>query len=136
LNNTLADISSLVNVLTSAADLLALTLAISVARCGDIRVALRLGRKDATEASIEGVPEAHTDLDTTQKRFATISSDESEIVTLIACSHSIGGVHSVDYTDIVSSPITAENKAGFDTTLGEIDNNVVLKYLKNSTANP
>jgi hypothetical protein len=45
-------------------------------------------------------------------------------------------VHSVDYTEIVSSPITAENKAGFDTTLGEIDNNVVLEYLKNSTANP
>jgi hypothetical protein len=65
LNNTLADISSLVNVLASAADLLALTLAISVARCGDIRVPLRLGRKDAIEASIEGVPEAHTDLDTT-----------------------------------------------------------------------
>jgi hypothetical protein len=61
--------------------------------------------------------------------------DESEIVTLIACSHSIGGVYSVDYTEIVSSPVAAENKAGFDTTLGEIDNNVVLEYLKNSTAN-
>jgi hypothetical protein len=136
LNNTLADISSSVDIRSSAADLLALALVMSVARCGDMRVPLRLGRKDATEAGIKGVPEAHTDLDTTRKRFATMSLDEAEMITLIACGHSIGGVHSVDHPEIVPGPVSAENKLSFDTTLGVLDNNVVTEYLDNSTANP
>jgi catalase (peroxidase I) len=77
LNNTLSDISSVVDMRTSAADLIALALVMSVARCGDMRIPLRTGRKDATEAGIKGVPEAHTDLETSRKRFATASLDES-----------------------------------------------------------
>jgi hypothetical protein len=77
LNNTLGDMSSSVNIRTSAADLIALSLVMSVARCGDMRVPLRIGRKDATEAGIKGVPEAHTDLETSRKRFATASLNES-----------------------------------------------------------
>jgi hypothetical protein len=136
LNNTLADISSSVNIRSSAADLLALSLVMSVARCADMRVPLRLGRKDAAEAGIKGVPEAHTDLNTTRKRFETASLSETDMITLIACGHSIGGVHSVDHPEIVSGQVSAENKASFDTTLGVLDNNVVLEYLDNSTANP
>lgn len=55
LNNTLSDISSDVSVKSSASDLLALALVMSVARCGDLRVPLRLGRIDATEAGPLGV---------------------------------------------------------------------------------
>jgi hypothetical protein len=58
------------------------------------------------------------------------------MITLIACGHSIGGVHSVDHPEIVSGPVSAENKASFDTTKGMLDNNVVLEYLDNSTTNP
>jgi hypothetical protein len=136
LNNTLNDMASSVNIRSSAADVLALSLVMSVARCADMRVPLRLGRKDAPEAGIKGVPEAHTDLNTTRKRFETASLTETEMITLIACGHSIGGVHSVDHPEVVSGPVTAENKATFDTTSGEMDNNVVLEYLDNSTSNP
>ncbi|KAL1801263.1 hypothetical protein ACET3X_001605 [Alternaria dauci] len=136
LNNTLADISSLVNIRSSAADLLALSLVMSVARCADMRVPLRLGRKDATEAGIKGVPEANTDLNTTRSRFETAGLSETDMITLIACGHSIGGVHSVDHPEIVSGPVSALNKATFDTTSGVMDNNVVLEYLDNSTSNP
>lgn len=69
LNNTLSDISSSVNIHSSAADLISLAMVMAVARCGNLEVPLRLGRKDATEAGIMGVPEAHTDLETTKKRF-------------------------------------------------------------------
>jgi hypothetical protein len=73
LNNTLSDIASSVSLRNSAADVLALSLVMAVARCGDLRVPLRIGRKDATVAGIKGVPEAHTDLNTTRKRFETAS---------------------------------------------------------------
>lgn len=58
------------------------------------------------------------------------------MITLIACGHSIGGVHSVDHPEIVPGTVSAENKLSFDSTKGVLDNNVVLEYLDNSTANP
>lgn len=82
LNSTLSDISSDVSVRNSAADLLALSLVMSVARCGDLRIPLRLGRVDAVEAGIMGVPEAHTDIETTKKRFETASFSQGKPHTL------------------------------------------------------
>lgn len=82
LNNTMGDLSGAYTIRNSAADLLALSLVMSVARCGDMRVPLKLGRKDATEAGIKGVPEAHTDLNTTRKRFATASLNEGNFRTV------------------------------------------------------
>lgn len=136
LNNTLADLAGAYDIRSTAADLLALSLVMSVDRCADMRVPLRLGRKDATEAGIKGVPEAHTGLETTRKRFATASISGVDMITLIACGHSIGGVHSVDHPEIVSGPVSPENKASFDTTKGVLDNQVVVEYLNNSTTNP
>lgn len=78
LNNTLADLSSSVNIHSSAADLLAVALALAVAKCGNLQIPLRLGRKDAAEAGIMGVPEAHTDLETTQKRFEIAGFNSSQ----------------------------------------------------------
>ncbi|KAF2854119.1 heme peroxidase [Plenodomus tracheiphilus IPT5] len=137
LNNTLADISSSVNIHSSAADLIALAMVMSVARCGDLNVPLRIGRADATVAGIKGVPEAHTDLETSRRRFEMASFNQSEMITLIACGHSIGSVHSVDHPEIVITGEPApENVAHFDSTFGNLDNGVVTEYLDNSTANP
>lgn len=83
LNNTLADISSSVNIRTSAADLLALSLVMAVARCGDLYVPFRTGRRDATEAGIMGVPEAHTDLETTKQRFQIAGFNKSAFIVLM-----------------------------------------------------
>ncbi|KAF2799528.1 heme peroxidase [Melanomma pulvis-pyrius CBS 109.77] len=136
LNNTLADISSDVSVKSSAADLLALSLVMAVARCGDLRVPLRLGRIDATEAGPLGVPEAHTDLNTTKKAFEKAGFSEEDMITLVACGHTLGSVHSVDHPEIVSGEVSAENIAHFDTTHGTFDNAVITEYLNSTTSNP
>jgi hypothetical protein len=136
LNNTLADISSDVSVKSSASDLLALALVMSVARCGDLRVPLRLGRIDATEAGPLGVPEAHTDLNTTKRAFEKAGFNQEDMITLVACGHTLGSVHSVDHPEIVSGEVDAANIAHFDTTSGEFDNAVVTEYLSNTTVNP
>lgn len=153
LNNTMADIAGSVDSRNSAADLLATSLIIAVARCGNLRVPLRIGRKDASEAGIMGVPEAHSDLSTTKQRFATAGFNEgilclkepcktrrliasADMITLVACGHSIGGVHSVDHPEIVPGKVSAENKLSFDSTKDILDNNVVTEYLDNSTLNP
>ncbi|KAF4548367.1 Peroxidase-like protein 1 [Elsinoe fawcettii] len=137
LNSTLADISSSINIHSSAADVLALSMVMAVARCGDLRVPLRFGRKDATEAGIMGVPEAHTDLETARKRFEISGFNTTEMITLVACGHTIGGVHSVDHPEIViEGPVDAANVARFDNTTGKFDNKVVTEYLDNTSRNP
>ncbi|EUC32807.1 hypothetical protein COCCADRAFT_97765 [Bipolaris zeicola 26-R-13] len=136
LNNTLSDMAAGYDIRTPMSDLLAMALVMSVDRCAGMHVPLRLGRKDAIEAGIKGVPEAHTSLETTRQRFATASLSEVDMITLIACGHSIGGVHSVDHPEIVSGPVSEENKASFDTTKDVLDNQVVVEYLNNSTTNP
>ncbi|KAF2224424.1 heme peroxidase [Elsinoe ampelina] len=137
LNSTLADISSSINIYSSAADLLALAMVMAVARCGDLHVPLRLGRKDATEAGIMGVPEAHTDLETTRRRFEISGFNTTEMITLVACGHTIGGVHSVDHPEIViNGPADPANVARFDNTTGTYDNRVVTEYLDNTSQNP
>lgn len=83
LNNTLADISSSVNKYTSAADALALSMVMAVARCGNFFIPFRTGRVDATEAGPKGVPEATTDLNTTRKRFETASFNQGMYLLLL-----------------------------------------------------
>lgn len=131
---------------------------LAVARCGNLEVPLRLGRKDATEAGIKGVPEAHTDLETTRKRFEIAGFNEceeayqnrhksrftsltlssaAEMITLVACGHTVGSVHSVDHPEIViNGNVSAANVAHFDSTFGSYDNKVVTEYLDDSTTNP
>jgi hypothetical protein len=136
LNNTLADISSDVSVESSASDLLALALVMSVERCGNLKVPLRLGRIDAVEAGPLGVPEAHTDLNATRRAFERAGFNQEDMITLVACGHTLGSVHSVDHPEIVTGEVDAANIAHFDTSSGTFDNAVVTEYLSNTTVNP
>lgn len=61
----------------------------------------------------------------------------AEMITLVACGHTIGGVHSVDHPEIViTGNVSEANVARFDTTTGTFDNKVVTEYLDDSTLNP
>lgn len=73
----MGDISSSINVHNSAADVLSLALVIAVARCGDFYIPFRTGRIDATAAGISGVPQVHTDLQTTKRRFEIAGFNQS-----------------------------------------------------------
>ena len=58
------------------------------------------------------------------------------MITLIACGHSVGVVHSVDHPELVSGTPSLDNTHSFDTTSAVLDNAPVLEYLNNSTTNP
>lgn len=61
----------------------------------------------------------------------------AEMITLVACGHTIGGVHSVDHPEIVlTGNVSDENVARFDTTTGSFDTKVVTEYLDDSSLNP
>lgn len=69
-NGTLGFTNNYFTVRRSAADLIALATVVAVGACGGPRIPLRVGRVDATEGGVLGVPEPQQDLDTHKKMFA------------------------------------------------------------------
>lgn len=59
-----------------------------------------------------------------------------DMITMVACGHSLGNIHSVDFPEMVAGETSEENIAHFDTSPTNFDNAVVTEYLENETANP
>jgi hypothetical protein len=57
------------------------------------------------------------------------------MITLFPWGYSIGDVHSVEYSEIAFGQVTAVCKASFDTTSGQMVNEMVPEYLNNLTVN-
>ncbi|KAK0212133.1 heme peroxidase [Desarmillaria ectypa] len=119
----------------SMADLLALGVFVSVRSCGGPQIAMRAGRVDATTAGPAGVPQPTDDLDTIVARFATAGFNATEMIQMVACGHTLGGVHSVDFPDITGDN-SSTNSVYFDSTFSSFDSAVVTDYLDGTTENP
>ncbi|KAK2009672.1 WSC domain-containing protein [Colletotrichum eremochloae] len=137
-NNTFAFFRSFHSVRASASDLLAMSVAVASFSCGGIQIPFRAGRIDAQEAGPAGVPEPQTDLNTTQQAFTKAGFSQSDMIAMVACGHTLGGVHSVDFPEIVGVEADPNNDtvAHFDTEFARFDNVVVTEYLDGTTKNP
>ncbi|KAH8894461.1 heme peroxidase, partial [Thozetella sp. PMI_491] len=127
---------------TSVADLFALgaILAVGVCSNGTIRIPMRPGRVDASGPGPSGVPQPHEDLASHIASFKRQGFNTQEMIALVACGHSIGGVHGVDFPEIVpnvsNSNPSDEHTVTFDTTTGVFDNNVASQFVANMPQNP
>ncbi|KKA28233.1 hypothetical protein TD95_002415 [Thielaviopsis punctulata] len=135
-NDTLGQMASFISPVISTADMIALGLVASVASCGGKRIPLRAGRIDAPHAGPPGVPEPQTNLKDTTAQFAKAGFNVTDMIAMVACGHSIGQVHSVDFPDIVTGTPEASNVAKFDRTSAQFDNKVVSEYLESDGINP
>jgi hypothetical protein len=90
---------------SSLADLFALAAIIAVGACsnGSLVIPFSAGRVDATEAGPSGVPQPQEDLATHTASFARQGFNATEMIALVACGHTIGGVHGADFPQIVPS---------------------------------
>lgn len=115
------------------ADLVALSVVLSVGNCGGPQVPLRGGRIDATTGGAFGVPEPETNLTETLAEFASAGFNAADSIGLTACGHSLGRVHHGGFPQVVpASAVTANNTAGgvdLDSTPAEFDVVVVREYL-------
>lgn len=135
-NNTLTFMSPFFNKKTSLADLIALGVYTTVRSCQGPIVPVRYGRVDATARGPTGVPEVQNNVFTFQQQFQRMGFNPTEMIQLVACGHSIGGVHSDPNSRIVP-PGTLENDVGpLDSTPDLYDSHVVVDYLDGSTPNP
>ncbi|KAL8343394.1 hypothetical protein RB598_004643 [Gaeumannomyces tritici] len=135
-DHTLGDLAEFVTPETSASDLIALGLVASMASCGGLKIPYRTGRVDAVAAGPLGVP-LHTDpLDKMVAAFDRMGFTRAEMIGLVACGHSIGQVHSVDFPDLVKGSPGPANVASFDRTPNAFDTSVVDEYLSGDGVNP
>ncbi|KAF8660614.1 hypothetical protein AX16_001593 [Volvariella volvacea WC 439] len=136
-NQTLVDYLTFSNKYVSRSDIIALGTIFASTTCGGPVIPFHGGRIDASVAGPPGVPEPQNDIQTMLNRFSGAGFSQSEMIALTACGHTIGGVRSTDFPDLVPSgsdpnvPIF-EN---FDST-EQFDNAVVTEYLDGTTTNP
>ncbi|PPR07939.1 hypothetical protein CVT24_001088 [Panaeolus cyanescens] len=124
----------------SNADIIAIGAAAAVATCGGPLIPLRTGRIDAESAGKHGVPEPKQDLQTHTEKFRLQGFNSTEMIELVACGHTMGGVESADFPLIVdirpTDPSFPSVSAPFDNTTNIFDTSVVTQYLNGTTQNP
>ncbi|VDB90165.1 unnamed protein product [Peniophora sp. CBMAI 1063] len=136
-NGTFGFTNNYYNIRASAADLVALATVVAVGSCGGPKIPFRVGRVDATEAGPLGVPKPDQDIDTHIQTFAQAGFNVSEMITMVACGHTLGGVHGKDFPEITFNSsetnfVHFENDDSFES----FDNAVVTEYLDGNTSNP
>lgn len=121
---------------SSLADLIAAGVYMSVRSCGGPVIPIRAGRVDATTKGAIGVPQPQNSVVTFQQQFERMGFTNEEMIQVTACGHTLGGVHSEDFPDLVP-PGSAPNGQGvLDSTEAVFDNKVVTEYLSGNTTNP
>lgn len=92
---------------------------------GGPKINYRGGRVDATQADNPGVPQPQEDLATHIAAFARQGFTQAEMIGLVACGHTFGGVQHQNFPDIVAASNDPNNTSGnvhFDSTYVTFDN--------------
>ncbi|KAI0839932.1 heme peroxidase [Hypoxylon sp. FL0890] len=129
------------SVRSSMADLIALGALFSVGSCsnGEVIIPFRGGRRDALGPGPTGVPQPEQDLDTHTAAFARQGFNVTEMIGLVACGHTLGGVHGENFPEIVPVVDDINNQASrqdFDESFDNFDNSVAKQFVANTTQNP
>ncbi|KAJ6550225.1 heme peroxidase [Mycena capillaripes] len=137
--NTLAVLAGQANRYVSVADVLALGAILAIENCGGAEIAFRGGRVDAAVPNAPGVPQPHEDLDSHIASFARQGFTQTEMISLVACGHTFGGVQHASFPDIVPELNDSDSTlsvAHFDSTFVTFDNNIATEYISGTTENP
>ncbi|KAL6793050.1 heme peroxidase [Trichoderma sp. SZMC 28012] len=143
-NETLMNLAAFLTPRSSMADLIAMGALFAANGCsnGSVEIPFRAGRVDATGPGPTGVPRPEQPLDEHITSFQKQGFSPQEMIGLVACGHTLGGVHGVDFpeiVDVVNDPATDDNTQTFDTTnsgFTAFDNTVAVQYVNNVTQNP
>ncbi|KAH8668991.1 heme peroxidase [Xylariales sp. PMI_506] len=140
-NETLGSLLQFMSSRSSMSDLIAMAATMAVGSCssGTVSIPYRAGRIDATAPGPSGVPTPDEDLATHTQIFERQGFNATEMIGLVACGHTLGGVHGVDFPQIV--PITDDspgddNTQNFDATTNTFDNSVAVQFVSNVSQNP
>ncbi|KAJ7617347.1 heme peroxidase [Roridomyces roridus] len=138
-DNTVIAMNSQINRYVSIADSLALAAIVAIENCGGPEIAFRGGRSDAGEPNAPGVPLPEQSLETHIAAFARQGFTPTEMIGLVACGHTFGGVQHDAFPDIVGElddPTSIDDVAHFDSTFVTFDNAIATEYISGTTRSP
>ncbi|KAF7331557.1 Peroxidase [Mycena kentingensis (nom. inval.)] len=124
---------------SSVSDVMALSVILATKQCGGPSVPFRAGRVDATSGGPETVPEPHQSLESHIESFAKQGFNAEEMIGLVACGHTLGGTHEIDFPQTVNGAVTGDNPEGvmhFDKTFDAFDNHIATEWIDGTTSNP
>ncbi|KAM0285986.1 hypothetical protein ACHAQH_001175 [Verticillium albo-atrum] len=121
---------------STMADLIALGVYVSVRACGGPAVPFRAGRRDATAAGPVGVPQPQNAISIFRSQFDRMGFSPQEMIQVTACGHTIGGVHSAEFPDIIPAGTAPNGQIPLDSSVAVFDNKIVTEYLDGTTQNP
>jgi hypothetical protein len=136
-NSSLAFFANFYSSRVSVSDLIALGVYTSVRSCGGPVVTIRAGRVDAIAAGDIGVPEPQNSVGTFENQFERAGFSTADMIEMTACGHTIGGVHSADFPQIV--PVGSAPPYDFvsaDSTIDVFDNKIAVEWIAGTTADP
>ena len=128
-NATMRQLNLYISAKSSMADLIAMSVHLAAAGCseGKLDIPFRGGRIDAHEAGRLGVPEPQQSLDEHTEIFRKQGFNQTEMIGLVACGHSVGGVHGDVFPEIVpdlNDPRNEASQQAFDDSPIVFDNHV------------
>ncbi|KAJ7062951.1 heme peroxidase [Mycena amicta] len=133
MNTSLVFFAEFMGQTSSASDVMALSVILAMKNCNGPSIPFRAGRIDATSAGPETVPEPQEDLGTHIALFAQQGFTVEEMIGLVACGHTVGGIHQIDFPDSVpASAIGDSNPEGmvhFDDTFDTFDNSIATQWI-------
>lgn len=83
------------------ADIIAIGAIMAVNTCGGPILPLQGGRIDAWTAGDFGTPQPQQDLATLTESFRKQGFNSTEMIKMVACGHTLGGVRSADFPELV-----------------------------------
>jgi hypothetical protein len=138
--NTLTRYAPFYSSRTSLADLIAAGLYSATRSCGGPAVPVRGGRKDAGNAGPSGqVPDASNAISIFRNQFNRMGIagvNNTEMIQLVACGHTLGGVHAAEQPIIIDAGTFPNDYAHFDTSVASFDNKIATEFLSGNTKNP
>ncbi|KAF8129451.1 heme peroxidase [Mycena galopus ATCC 62051] len=138
-SNTMVLVPIIVSCYNSNADSIALAALLAIENCGGLEIAFRGGRVDAVVPNAPGVSEPEQDLGAHIASFACQGFTQTEMIGLVTCGHTFGGVQHEFFPEIVNvlnDPTDTDDIAHFDSTFVTFDNNVATEYISGTTQNP
>ncbi|KAJ7920924.1 putative L-ascorbate oxidase [Mycena leptocephala] len=137
--NTMGIVLAVVSRYVSNADAIALGALIAIETCGGPEIAFRGGRVDAAVPNAPGVPVPEQGLNSHIASFARQGFTQTEMIGLVACGHTFGGVQHKFFPNIVNvlnDPTSTDDVAHFDSTFVTFDNKIAAEYIAGTTKDP
>ena len=138
-NDTISNMTPFLTSRSSMADLFAMGVYASVRACGGPVIPIKTGRIDASAGGTgfaTNTPLAQDSVGTFIGQFAHMGFSQTEMIQVVACGHTLGGVHATEFPNVIPVGHFPDDFVPLDSTQTVFDNAIITEYLNGTTPDP